>query len=210
MDEQLRRILDFLRKNKNNYFETVDTAYHLKLDEVYTENALILLQSKKLVTSSITPDGKVVWYAVNGLNQNEPFDSSANSNSARFDNPSKNAGKKQRSEVDVTKKEQSSWIQLVTIVVVIFFLSGGVSLGKWYVDKKFTVTVDVAKAAVPVHEYTEFCGKYTQDNEGFQKNIDFLYSQLENTNNQIDSLKLEISSIHQQILDSQKGVRIRR
>jgi hypothetical protein len=210
MDEQLRRILDFLRNNKNNYFEAVDTAYHLKLDEVDTENSLVLLQSKKMVTSTITPDGKVVWYAVSGVNQNEPFNPSVGSNSARFDNLSKKAGSEQRSEVDVAKKEQSSWMQIVIIVIVILFLSGGVYLGKWYVDKKFTATVDVAKAAVPVHEYAVFRGKCIQDNDGLQKNIDVLYSQLENTNNQIDSLKLAISSMQQQILDSQKGVRLRR
>lgn len=210
MDEQLRRIIDFLRNNKNSSFEAVDTAYHLKLDEVYTENALVLLQSRKMVTSSITPDGKVVWYAANGLNQNDTFTSSASSNSVRFDNLFNNAGKEQRSEIDMIKKEQISWMQIAIVVAVVIFFSGGTYLGKWYVDKKFTAAMDVANAAVPMQEYTLFRDKSFHDSDGFQKNIDALYSQLESTSNQIDSLQLTVSSIQQQILDFQKGVRIRR
>lgn len=206
MDVQLRRIIDFFKNNKNRYFEAVDIAYHLKLDEVYTGKTLALLQSKKMVTSSMSSDGKVVWTAARGLNLSETFSASASTTSTNFDNLSKNAGNDQRSEVDLAKKEQTSWMQIVMIVAVILFLLGGAYLCKWYIDKKFTSAMDVAKAAVPMHEYAEFRGKCIQDNEGFQKNIDDLYSQSGNTKEQIDSLKLTVSSIQQQILELQKMV----
>ena len=108
MDEQLRRMIDFLKNNKNSYFEAVDIAYHLKLDEVYTDNALVLLRSRKMVTSSISPDGKVVWYAGARFKSNETLTSSAKTTSTRFDNLSQNAGKDKEYEIDVATKEQTS------------------------------------------------------------------------------------------------------
>ena len=44
-------------------------------------------------------------------------------------------------------------------------MASGGYLGKWYVDKKFTAVMDIAKAAVPMHDYAEFRGKCIQDNE---------------------------------------------
>lgn len=207
MDEQLRRIINFLKNNKNGYFEAADIAYHLKLDEVYTDKTLVLLQSKKMATSSISPDGKVVWNTGGSLNQNETFTALANTTSTRFDNLSQNTDKVKQYGVEAATKRQFPWIQITICVAVMIIVTASGYLGKWYVDKKFAAVMNVANAAVPMHEYAEFRGKCIQNNMGIKKNIDVLYSQLENINGQIDILKLKESAIQQQILDLKKAGR---
>jgi hypothetical protein len=205
MDEQLRRIINFLKNNNNRNFEAADIAYHLKLDELYTDKTLALLQSRKMATSSISPDGKVVWHTGGNLNPSETFTALANTTSTRFDNLSQISDKNKGYVVEEATKRQTPWITIC--VAVIILVAAGGYLGKWYVDKKFTAAMDVAKAAVPMIDYAEFRGRCIQNNVNIQKKIDVLYSQLQNTKDQIDILKLKESSIQQQILDLKKAVR---
>ena len=211
MDEQINRILGFLKNNDNCYFEATDIAYHLKLDELYIVKTLIYMQSQKMALAAMSPEGKEVWYAAPTLGQEHTVYTAENPIFSPSDPLSQNAGiEKLPVENVVSQKRTFPWFRIAFAVAVIILFSSGTYYGKCYVDKKFATAMEVGKASLPAIEYNRFMGKYNQDNIVLKRTIDDLYLQLETKNSQIDTLKLAIYSIQQQILGMPKPLRRKR
>ena len=211
MDDQLNRILGFLRNNSNCYFEATDIAYHLKLDELYIEKKLVYMQSQKMASAAMSPEGKEVWYAAPISSQDHTVTAPENPTFSHFDSLSKKTGdEKLHVENEISQKRTIPWFQIAFAVAVIILFSTGIYYGKYYVDEKFATAMEVGKASLPTVEYTRFTAKYTQDNIVLKRTIDDLYLQLETKNSQIDTLKLAIYSIQQQMLGMPKTLRRKR
>jgi len=211
MDEKLHRIVQFLRKNNNHYFEASDIAYHLKFDEQYTNDALLYLNQIQLVTQSNSPQGNPVWYAAEHWN----LAVTENISDPRELNGSGNAKSHEYNTfhdlVDKVEKERKPFPLGLFIVSIGFILITGLSmyLGKRYVDSKFDELTIRVNAAATKSEFASFSEKTISNDEKLGFKIGELSGKIDSTNSTVDSLCVKDSLIQKQIVDLKQDFRRR-
>lgn len=207
MNEKLQRIIQFLRKNNNHYFETPDIAYHLKLDEQIANDALLYLSQIQYVTMSLDPQGHTVWYAAEHWNQAAPesnFEQLKIPDTARsimteeqhknltFHELLENAGKE--------KKPFPLGLLMVCVVVI---LVAGLSLyaGKWYVDSRFDELVIRSNATATKSDVAPLGEQMALNTEKLSFKIGEIAVRVDSISAAIDSLIVNDSLIQKQIVN---------
>ncbi|NLD91090.1 MAG: hypothetical protein GX639_00335 [Fibrobacter sp.] len=207
MDDKLQRIIQFLRKNNNHYFETSDIAYHLKFDEQYTNDALLYLNQIQFVTLSNDPQGNAVWYAAEHWNQDatecvfeQQIDTVAGKDISDEGSHNNHAF---HALIENVEKEKKPFPLGLFIVSVGFILLIGSSLyiGKRYVDRKFDELVIRVNAAATKSEFTLFSEKAISNDEMLGLKTEALSGRIDSTVTAIDSLCVKDSLIQKQIVD---------
>jgi len=219
MDDKLQRIIEFLRKNNNHYFETSDIAYHLKLDEQYTNDALIYLTQNQFVTMSNDPQGNTVWYAAEHWNQAEPETVFEQQKITTVEKNTANEGSHKNHTfyelIEKAEKDRKPFPLGLFIVCVVFIMLIGFSLYavKWYVDSKFdTLMIRVNAAATKSELASELAivsEKANSNDEKLGTKISSLAEKIDSTNTIVDSLYVKDSLIQKQVTDLKRYFRRR-
>ena len=215
MDEKLHRIIQFLRKNNNHYFETSDIAYHLKLDELYTNDALIYLSKNQLVTMSNDPQGATVWYAAEHWNQAasdnipERQQFTAAEKNVFNEGSKKNHGNHDLME-NLEKDRKPFPLGLFIVSVGIILLIGlSMYFGKRYVDTKFDMLMIRINESVTKPEFEVFSKKTIYNDEKLSLKMGELAGRMDSTNRMFDSLRVKDSLILKQVTDLKRHFRRR-
>jgi hypothetical protein len=215
MDEKLHRIIQFLRKNNNHYFETSDIAYHLKYDEQYTNDALLYLNQIQLVTMSNGPQGNSVWYAAEHWNQAATECVSEQQNGTGNEKNLSDEGSHKAHAIhdliEKVEKDRKPFPLGLFIVSVGFILLIGASLytGKWYVDKKYDELVIRVNAAATKSELEIFSETTISNDEKLGLKTNVLSGRIDSTNTIVDSLCVNDSLIQKQVMDLKRDFRPR-
>ncbi len=215
MEEKLQRIIQFLRKNNNHYFETSDIAYHLKLDEQFVDDALLYLSQIQLVTMSSDPQGNTVWYAAEHWNQAAPESNSGQQmffdteKSIRNEEPRKNFPIHE--VLENVEKEKKAFPLGLFIVSVVFILIVGLSLyaGKWYVDSKFDELIIRINTTATKSEVMALSEQMVSNNDKLGLKIGEFSVRVDSISAAIDSLAVKDSLVQKQIVNLKKLFRRR-
>jgi hypothetical protein len=215
MDEKLQRIIQFLRKNNNHYFETSDIAYHLKLDEQYTNDALLYLSQIQLAAMSNDPLGNTVWYAAEHWNQASPEGVSEQQKISVTEMNTVNEVTHKHHAIheliENVEKDRKPFPLGLFIVSVGFILLIGLLLytGKRYVDSKFDALIIRVNAAATKSELASFSEKTISSDEKLGLKMGVLAERIDSTNTVIDSLCVKDSLIQKQVVDLKRYFRRR-
>lgn len=215
MDEKLHRIIQFLRKNNNHYFETSDIAYHLKFDEQYTNDALLYLSQIQLVALSNDPHGNTVWYAAEHWNQAATESASEQQLVSVTDKHLSDDGSHKNHEIyelieNVEKDRKPFPLGLFIVSVGLIFLIGlSLYAGKRYVDGKFDALWIRVNAAATKSELAVFSEKTISNDEKLGLKTGVLAGRIDSTNTVVDSLCVKDSLIQKQVTDLKQYFRRR-
>lgn len=204
MKLHIQRTIQFLRLNKNHYFEVSDIAFHLKMDEINAESALKYLAARDLVKSSHDTFGKVVWYAAEYENQCgekplEQVEPEKSEISKRIFKQTSNQNvivDNNGSSINHAKKN-IPLIAGLSVAIIAILLVSGVFWAKWYIDKRFSTVMDVARSAVPMQEYVAFREQCIQRDERMRQMAAKLYLQIDTVDKKIDTVSNRIDVISQ-------------
>jgi hypothetical protein len=215
MNEKLHRIIQFLRKNNNHYFETSDIAYHLKFDEQYTHDALSYLNQIQLVALSNDPQGNPVWYAAEHWNQAATETVSEQQSGTLFEKNLSDEGSYKHHAIhdliENVEKDRKPFPLGLFIVSVGFILLIGLSLyaGKRYVDSKFDALEIRVNATATKSELQSFSEKSISNDEKLGLKTGVLAGKIDSTITIIDSLCVNDSLIQKQVMNLKRDFRSR-